>query len=1220
MMIRLSQWVAPCALLLIVAGPAMSQPKLNITSPASLPGAQVGVDYSITLEPTGGQRPDAWLVVSGSLPPGLNLFPLSGIISGRPTTVGTSSFRTTVGDVQLQTDSQDFTLKTLAAPPPTITTASLPGGTAGTTYTQTLSASGGITPYNWSVAAGTLPPGLTLSGSGAITGTPTTAGPFDFTVKVTDAASLSASKPLRITVTAAPTPPSITTASLPGGTVGTSYAQTLTASGGVTPYTWSVTAGALPPGLILVSIGAISGTPTSAGAFDFTAKVTDAASLSGFTSLRIIVNVAPTPPVITTALLPAATVGTSYTQSLSATAGTPPYAWSIMSGTLAPGLNLAPSGALSGTPTAAGAYDFTAKVTDSSKLSDSKSLRLTVNAALAALNITTNSVPGGVAGIAYTSTVTASGGQSPYAWSVSSGGLPPGVSLQSSSGQLSGTPSSPGNYVFSLRVTDAGGRTAEKSLTILIVQGVAISACPTPEGLTGTPYSSNVSASGGTPPYTWSVLGQLPAGLALNSTSGALSGTPLVPGTSSFALQVNDTGSQNAARACTITVTIPLTLITQNLPDAATRTTYSQRMAATGGSPPYRWSTSAGSLPPGFILDETTGNVTGIPTQSGRFNFTVTATDSAGRQAQRAYTIYVGAGLTIPACPFPTASVGQSYTSTLAAIGGQTPYAWSVVAGALPAGLTVVSDTGLISGTPTATGTPLFTVQARDSAGAIATRQCSISAAPQLVITTSALASGSTGAAYSDTVVATGGTLPYTWTISGGALPPGLTLNAATGGVSGLPVQTGTFPFTVRIIDAAGIAIEKPLALTVNAGFSISACPIPSATVGQPYSSALSLSGGGPSVAWTIVSGALPPGLALDSGIGSIAGIPVQIGRSDFTVSASNGTSSSASRACSINVSAPVLTITSTPAFPAGVMGSNYDQTLAAAGGRAPYTWAIATGSLPPGMVLGGGGNLLGAPTAAGTFQFTIRVTDQGSASATQLFTLRVLPAAAPAISFDGLPDIVGAAQQPKVTFALDKGYPVPLKGKLTMQFTPDPSVGVDDKSISFVTGGRAVDFDVPANATQPIFPVPQLALQTGTVAGTIALRVQLSAGDIDITPAASQKTIRIDRTAPVISSVKITPVTDGFEVAVTGFSTTREVSTATFQFTPAAGSRLEASDVTVSTAEVARTWYRDPRSNDYGSQFTFIQPFTVRGATLSEVSVTLTNGQGTSQAVRARL
>jgi hypothetical protein len=139
-------------------------------------------------------------------------------------------------------------------------------------------------------------------------------------------------------------------------------------------------------------------------------------------------------------------------------------------------------------------------------------------------------------------------------------------------------------------------------------------------------------------------------------------------------------------------------------------------------------------------------------------------------------------------------------------------------------------------------------------------------------------------------------------------------------------------------------------------------------------------------------------------------------------------------------------------------------------------------------------------------------------------------------------------------------------------------------------------------------------------VAGTIDLTLQLTAGNLDVTPsAAPRKSIRIDRTAPIITSLKVTPVSNGFELAVTGFSTTREVSAATFQFTPAAGSSLVSSQVSVSTADAARQWYADTRSADFGSQFTFTQPFTVSGATLSEVSVALTNGQGTSQPTRAK-
>jgi len=139
-------------------------------------------------------------------------------------------------------------------------------------------------------------------------------------------------------------------------------------------------------------------------------------------------------------------------------------------------------------------------------------------------------------------------------------------------------------------------------------------------------------------------------------------------------------------------------------------------------------------------------------------------------------------------------------------------------------------------------------------------------------------------------------------------------------------------------------------------------------------------------------------------------------------------------------------------------------------------------------------------------------------------------------------------------------------------------------------------------------------------VAGMIELSARITSGDLDITPdPAPTRAVRIDRTAPVITNVRLNPVAGGFEVIVTGFSTTREVTSSTFQFTPAAGSRLEASQVTVQTDAAAKQWFSDARSATFGSQFTFVQPFGLQNATLSEVSVTLTNAQGTSQAVRAR-
>ena len=243
-------------------------------------------------------------------------------------------------------------------PPPTITTTSLPDGTVGTTYGQTLAATDGTPPYTWSVSAGTPPPGLTLFPTGELTGHPTSAGSFTFTARVDDAGSPSQSDTQVLTVTIEPEPappPAITTTSLSGGTVGVAYSQTLVASGGTPPYQWSLDAGSLPSGLSLnASTGAITGTPTGAGTSNFTAKVTDSASQNDTRDLSI--AVAPPPaPNITTTSLPGATIGVTYSQTLQAT-GTQPFTWSIDGGGALPsGLTLnASTGAITGTRRAVG--------------------------------------------------------------------------------------------------------------------------------------------------------------------------------------------------------------------------------------------------------------------------------------------------------------------------------------------------------------------------------------------------------------------------------------------------------------------------------------------------------------------------------------------------------------------------------------------------------------------------------------------------------------------------------------------------------------------------------------------------------------------------------------------------------------------------------------------------------------------------------------------------
>jgi Putative Ig domain len=270
---------------------------LDITT-TSLPSGTLNYPYSMTLGATGGVTPYSWSIPSGSLPPGLNLDPTSGVISGMTTTVGSYPFTVQVSGLQSPPATASAPLSIAVNATLTqlsIVTTSLPSGTQNQTYSAMLAATGGLTPYTWSVTAGSLPVGLHLNAnSGAITGTPSGAGISNLTVQVTDSNSppATASAPLSITIAPA-VALSITTTFLPAGTTGGPYSGPITAIGGVYPYTWSVISGSLPSGLSLgSSTGVISGTPQNVGQSNFTVKVVDSETppVSATAQLSITIN------------------------------------------------------------------------------------------------------------------------------------------------------------------------------------------------------------------------------------------------------------------------------------------------------------------------------------------------------------------------------------------------------------------------------------------------------------------------------------------------------------------------------------------------------------------------------------------------------------------------------------------------------------------------------------------------------------------------------------------------------------------------------------------------------------------------------------------------------------------------------------------------------------------------------------------------------------------
>jgi hypothetical protein len=429
-----------------------------------------------------------------------------------------------------------------------ITTATLADGYVNISYSRTLTATGGTTPYTWSRTGGTLPTGLSLSSTGFISGKPTASGTNTFTIQVKDKASKTATKSLSITVYSAL---SISTANLPAGSVGVVYNQNLNASGGKTPYTWSISSGTLPAGLSLnASTGVISGTPTTNGTKSLTFKVTDANGKTASKSISITINAAP--PTITTTALADGYGNYSYSQTLAASGGKTPYSWSLASGSLPVGLTLAAStGVITGMPTTIGTSSFTVKVKDANNASSTKTLSISVYAYPA---ITTEVLPTGAVGSFYSQTVPVTGGKPPYSWALT-GNLPNGLALDASTGVISGTPLSAGNKNFGIAVTDNNGTTYSRAISITINPALSISTSSLLDNYVGSAYSQNLMASGGLPPYNWQVVnGTLPAGLSLNANTGAITGSLSTVGSITFSVRVTDTGNATAVKDLSITV------------------------------------------------------------------------------------------------------------------------------------------------------------------------------------------------------------------------------------------------------------------------------------------------------------------------------------------------------------------------------------------------------------------------------------------------------------------------------------------------------------------------------------------------------------------------------------------------------------------------------------------------------------------------------------------
>jgi Putative Ig domain len=611
--------------------------------------------------------------------------------------------------------------------------------------------------------------------------------------------------------------------------------------------------------------------------------------------------------------------------------------------------------------------------------------------------------PAGTVGVAYTASLNPAGGTAPLTLSIASGSLPPGLSFNATTGAITGTPTSAGTFSFSVQLVDSSAvpfvlTTQETIVVSTPVSSIVISGNP-PAGIVGSAYSTAFAATGGTAPYTFSLLsGVLPAGLTL-SPAGVISGSPITQGVSVFTLQAQDSLGNIASAAFSINITSQsLSLTISSLPNGTVSVPYSSTIGVTGGTAPYNCTITSGTLPAGLKI--TGCLVSGTPTTAGTSNLIVMATDSSNPMETTtgpvSLTINPAGSLTLTSPPPGTANI--PYSGTIGVSGGTMPYSCAITAGTLPAGLTISNCT--ISGTPTTPGTTTITVKGTDSSNPALTTTGPVIIVINpgaLSLTLSSLPNGTVNVPYSSTIGVTGGTAPYSCTITAGTLPAGLSLAGCL--VSGTPTVAGTVNLTVKAVDSGNPqeTTTGPVSLTINpASLSLTLTTLPNGTVNVPYSQTIGVSGGTAPYACVITNGTLPSGLSLGAAC-LVSGTPTVAETVKLTVKATDSSSTPQTTtgpvSLTINPAAATLVITSPPA---GTINTPYTGLIGVSGGTAPYMCAITLGTLPAGLTISNC-TISGTPTASGSTPLTVKATDSSTPALTTTgpVTLVINPASA---------------------------------------------------------------------------------------------------------------------------------------------------------------------------------------------------------------------------------
>jgi len=583
-----------------------------------------------------------------------------------------------------------------------------------------ITSSGGIAPYTYFIVSGTMPPGLSLSSSGLVYGTSSLQGNYTFTIKSVDSSSFSGSRSYTITCNSPVI--TLTPLTLPGGTSGSIYTTTqMTASGGVSPYSYSVLTGSN------YFIG------QGFGDYNYNGIYQIAGTYDGQPYYFI-----QTGDLTTKRYLWYYAAGDDYTLSLTL-GGTAVYVsdddnYGInpvstyeseddigyivsSSSSFPPGILINASGSISGTPSQTGSYYIGIQAQDSYGSTGIGIYTISICSNIIVLPL---SVSMAISGSPFTQVFTSSFGASPFTYSQPFGTVPTGLSFNTSTGVLSGTPTTEGFYTYVVRITDEMSCSGTQSYSQSVSPVITLSPSTLLGGVSGSTYTiQQITASGGIGPYIYtSSSGAFPSGITMNS-SGSISGTPSVTGSYPVVLKALDSYNFTGSASYNIYICPAMSIQPAVLatPTSSIGNPYTQTFT-TIGTAPVTFITSSGTLPTGLTLSS--GVLSGTPTTEGIYTYTISATDAGGCNATRSYNQMIAPVILLSTIS-SSGTINTLYNQQITSSGGIGPYTYSTSSGAIPPGLYLTSS-GIYSGSITGTDVGSaanygFTVVSTDSLG-----------------------------------------------------------------------------------------------------------------------------------------------------------------------------------------------------------------------------------------------------------------------------------------------------------------------------------------------------------------------------------------------------------------------------------------------------------------------------------------------------------------------